>query len=87
MRVMKRANFSIGRTLLLLLPCATGFAIAQEIEGPAPSTPLEEGIIQLDVTVTDKSGRSVTGLGASDFTLMDNGHATRLVSFHAFEPL
>jgi hypothetical protein len=48
---------------------------------------LEEGIIQLDVTVTDKSGRPVTGLGASDFTLMDNGHATRLVSFHAFEPL
>jgi hypothetical protein len=45
---------------------------------------LEEGIIQLDVTVTD---RPVTGLGASDFTLMDNGHATRLVSFHAFEPL
>jgi len=44
-----------------------------------------EGIIHLDVTVTDKSGKPVTGLKAEEFNLLDNGRATKLVSFHAFD--
>jgi len=44
-----------------------------------------EGYIRLDVTVTDRTGKPVTGLGAGDFTLLDNGQVTKLVSFHAFD--
>jgi hypothetical protein len=44
-----------------------------------------EGYIRLDVTVTDKAGEPVPGLGAGDFTLMDNGQVTKLVTVHAFD--
>ena len=46
---------------------------------------MAEGYIRLDVTVTDKAGKPVTGLGAEDFSLLDNGQATKLVSFHGFD--
>jgi hypothetical protein len=48
-------------------PCATDF-------GAKPTTPGEGGgLIHLDVVVTDESGKPVTGLGATDLTLFDNG--------------
>jgi VWFA-related protein len=50
-------------------------------EGPSTN----EGYIRLDVAVTDNAGKPVMGLGAGDFTLLDNGQATKLVSFHAIE--
>ncbi|HET6170261.1 MAG TPA: VWA domain-containing protein, partial [Terracidiphilus sp.] len=40
-----------------------------------------QGRIGLDVTVTDASGHAVTGLTAKDFTLLDDGHPFKLVSF------
>ncbi len=43
------------------------------------------GGIQLDVVVTDKSGRPVPGLTAADFVLLDNNHPGRILSFHAFD--
>jgi VWFA-related protein len=48
---------------------------------PAP-TP-QEGRIQIDVVVTDKSGKPVSGLELKDFTLLDNKVPTKIVSFHA----
>jgi VWFA-related protein len=83
---MKRSAVVIGRilTLLPLLSGAHGLAIAQQNEAPAPSTLLEEGVIKLDVAVTDRGGKPATGLSAADFTLLDNGQATNFVSFHAF---
>jgi VWFA-related protein len=54
---------------------------AGAVEGPSAT----EGYVRLDVAVTDKAGKPVTGLGASDLTLLDNGQATKLVSFHAFD--
>ena len=50
---------------------------------PGPDTSL--GLVQLDVTVTDKSGKPVTGLGIGDFTLLDNGLPEKIVSFRAFD--
>jgi VWFA-related protein len=47
--------------------------------------PGSEGRIHLDVLVTDKSGKPVTGLDAKDFTLLDNGHPGKVLSFRAFE--
>jgi VWFA-related protein len=44
-----------------------------------------DGLITLDVVVTDKSGKLVTDLSAADFTLIENGQPNRIVSFHAFD--
>jgi VWFA-related protein len=41
--------------------------------------------IFLDVVVTDKSGKPVTGLEAKDFTLLDNGQPGKILSFQAFD--
>ncbi len=54
---------------------------------PAPAATLNagEGRIKLDVVVTDKSGKPVTGLELSDFTLLDNGQPSKILSFHAVD--
>jgi hypothetical protein len=41
--------------------------------------------MHLDVVVTDKSERPVSGLQLSDFTLLDNSRPLKLLSFHAFD--
>jgi VWFA-related protein len=41
--------------------------------------------MSLIVMVTDKSGKPFAGLTQSDFTLLDNNHATNLVGFHAYD--
>ena len=39
----------------------------------------------LDVVVTDKSGKPVSGLGQQDFTILDNKQAQKILSFQAVE--
>jgi VWFA-related protein len=56
-----------------------GFAFAQ---APAAGTDRQ---ITLDVVVTAKSGKPVSGLGQQDFTLLDNNHPQRILSFAAVE--
>jgi VWFA-related protein len=41
--------------------------------------------IRLDVVVTDSSGKSVTGLLPSDFTLLDNNQPDQVRAFRAFD--
>jgi len=38
--------------------------------------------IQLDVVVTDKSGKPVAGLNQQDFTILDNKQPTPVLTFH-----
>ena len=40
-----------------------------------------EGLIRLDVTVTDETGRAVRGLKRSDFKVRDNGLAREIIAF------
>jgi VWFA-related protein len=42
-----------------------------------------EGLIHLDVAATDREGKPFSGLGAKDFTLLDNGLPQKIVSFEA----
>jgi len=42
-----------------------------------------EGRINLDVVVTDQSGKPVSGLDLKDFTLLDNNQPAKILSFHA----
>jgi VWFA-related protein len=43
------------------------------------------GLIHLDVVVTDKSGKPVTGLRRDDFSLLENGQSQKILSFHAHD--
>jgi VWFA-related protein len=43
-----------------------------------------EGLIHLDVVVTDQTGKPVSGLKAADFTVLDGGQPEKIVSFHAY---
>ena len=50
---------------------------------PEPGATPAQGLIQLDVVATDKSGKPIAGLSQSDFTLLDNNHPASIVDFHA----
>jgi VWFA-related protein len=83
----------IGIRLAFLL-CAASPAPALQVE-QSPFGPLEvepgpmpdptQGIIRLDIVVTDDAGNPVSGLSAKDFTLLDNGRPQPIVSFHDFD--
>ena len=48
---------------------------------PDPS----EGLISLDISVTDPDGKPVSGLGEKDFTLLDNNRPQNIVTFRAMD--
>lgn len=50
---------------------------------PAEDPQSGEGRMKLDVVVTDKSGKPVSGLELKDFTLLDNGLPDKILTFHA----
>jgi VWFA-related protein len=84
----------IFRIFALLFVCVSAPAFTQQ-DQPLIFTPLDiehdpgpdptQGVIRLDVSVTDRSGNSAAGLGQHDFTLRDNGQPTKIVSVHAFD--
>jgi VWFA-related protein len=44
-----------------------------------------QGLINLDVVVTNHSGKPISSLGAEDFALLDNGQPQTIISFHGFD--
>lgn len=52
---------------------------------PRPAANPEGRRIDLDVVVTDKKGRPVSGLELKDFTLLDDRLPAKIVSFHAID--
>jgi hypothetical protein len=56
--------------------------LGQRREAPAEAVSVE-GIIRIDVTVTDQSGTAVAGLQRSDFKLLDNGQPQQIIAFRA----
>jgi VWFA-related protein len=52
---------------------------------PAPVADAGEGRIHLDVVVTDKAGKPVSGLELKDFTLLDDNRPGKILSFHAVD--
>lgn len=76
-------------------PVAEGGAAGQQAPVLSPrTTPAQaavatpdagEGRIHLDVVVTDKAGKAVPGLDLKDFTLLDNGQPSKILSFHAID--
>jgi VWFA-related protein len=89
-RPMSRAHLACF-VLFLYLPILAG---AQEVSTPAgavvqsppvPGPAVEEGRIKLDVVVTDKSGKPVSGLDSKDFSLFDNKQPAKILSFQTNE--
>lgn len=79
--------------LFLLCLALTGLPAAAQAPAPpqppavaqlAPAPAASEGRIHLDVVVTDRSGKPVSGLQAQDFTLLDNKQPAKILSFHAY---
>jgi VWFA-related protein len=75
---------------VFLFSLISGFAQQNGPAGqlvPAASVPAGSASRQmaLDVVVTDKSGKPVTGLQQGDFTLLDNKQPQKILSFQAVE--
>src|SRR5271156_2812950 len=70
------SNRYVGWIVLFCLSLVSGFA--QQAE---PSNRQ----ITLDVVVTDKSGKPVSGLQEQDFTLLDNKQPQKILSFKAVQ--
>ncbi|MGD0627714.1 MAG: VWA domain-containing protein [Terracidiphilus sp.] len=60
-------------------------ALAARPANPAAPAAVE-GRIHLDVVVTDRPGKPISGLALEDFTLEDNNLPVKILSFHAIEP-
>jgi VWFA-related protein len=74
---------SMSRPLGLFL--ALIFSLLSPIFGQQTGVPNEaEGLIHLDVEVTDQAGKPVSGIDRGDFSLLDNGQSEKIVSFHGF---
>jgi|SRR5579864_1031098 len=53
----------------------------------SPASDTLQGLINLDVVVTDNSGKPISGLGLADFALLDSGQPQTILSFHEFDEL
>lgn len=76
-------------SVFLVLTCAASMGVAQvpTVPRPAPEQAAPTtGPMTLDVEVTDKAGHPVPGLQQQDFTLLDHGQPTPILSFRPHDP-
>ncbi len=63
----------------------SAWTVLAQQPGPTPPTGevvrISTDLIQVDVTVTDKNGKVVTGLGADDFEVLENGERQSISNF------
>ncbi len=65
---------------------AEAAAAPSKVSKKSVSASQEVGLVNLDAVVTDKKGRRVTGLKASDFTLRVGGKPVAITNFSEYEP-
>jgi hypothetical protein len=82
------ANLFGGRLARLALLTVGGILagciqalLAQEV--PAPTIRVTTHMVLVDVVVSDKQGKPVTGLSAEDFALEEKGKVQKIASFTA----
>lgn len=77
---------------VLLLSLAIGLALATGPAAAQPEAPpadlfleqVDVEVVNVDVTVTDRSGRPITGLTADDFVLYQDGERREITNFYSF---
>jgi VWFA-related protein len=85
-QIAQKRNASTRSDASLHARTATMANAAGSGEGSASSkTDAGSRRVTLDVVVSDKSGKPVSGLGSGDFTLLDNGQPNRILSFQAVD--
>ena len=68
-------------------PAGLAFHPPRPTSVSAPIYDPEEGLIKLDVVVTDRAGKPISGIAAKDFTLLDHGQPEKILTFHAFDEI
>jgi VWFA-related protein len=71
-----------GTCLLFVLVCAEAIAVGQQAV-PVPTIRAEANLVVVDVTVTDAHRNPIRGLGAADFTILEDGHPQAIKNFEA----
>jgi len=61
-----------------------GAVLSQPADGDQSTAGSGDSRIRIDVRVTERSGKLVTGLGPADFTVLDNGQPAKILSFRAY---
>lgn len=96
---MRSSRQSLKVCLLLLLPLLAGIGgVASAQRGGAKPAPPAAGggetlfmdtvnvnVVNVDVYVTDKSGKRITGLTKDDFEVFENGKKVTVTNFYAVE--
>lgn len=77
---MKWMNAVCGFAIVASSITATAQKPNEKLE-QAPAIKVSSRLVIVDVVVTDKSGKVMPGLKASDFQIFDNGHAQKLKFF------
>jgi VWFA-related protein len=80
---LRRLGSSLSSSTFVL--CLVLSVCAQKATSVPPAYDAEEGLIKLDVVVTDKSGKPISGIARKDFTLLDNGQPAKILTFHAYD--
>ena len=80
-RIIATTEAAVIRTLLL--PAFLLFVAAQQPQVPKPSFKSNVILVEVDVVVTDTSGRLVRDLRAEDFTVAEDGKPVAIASFSA----
>jgi VWFA-related protein len=77
--------FCVPALVLALQGPTPAGGVPASVAASGPATITTEGLIKLDVVVTDQSGKSVAGLKPTDFTLLDNEQPQKILSFQAVD--
>src|SRR5688500_4506584 len=77
----------LRRTSLMLLPLLllgmTPLTAQTEIAEETFTDQIEVSLVNLEVVVTDKKGKSVSGLGKEDFQVLEDGKPVEITNFYA----
>src|SRR6476620_488926 len=79
---MKRPRVTLLLPLVTLLATPAGRAQTQAGQAPFLEQ-VEVEVVNVDVQVTDGSGRPVTGLGKGDFELLEDSKPVKITNFEA----
>ncbi len=84
------SGFSICVVVSALLATAAGWARAQPPLDEIPEFAVGTELVRIDVVVTDRKGRPISGLDRADFVVLEDDETQEIVHFEAYsrgEPL